>query len=92
VTALTRTPREAYSIASERLAATSPPSVSAGSAAGRLLSAWSTSDVEMLTTCPLRRSAIRSIASWVMWKNPLRLTAVIAAKSSIVYCADGLPM
>ena len=78
-TAFTRTPREAYSIASERLAATSPPLVRAGSAEGRLLSAWSTREVEMLTTCPLRRATICSMASCVMWKNPARLTAVIAA-------------
>ena len=54
-TALTRTPREAYSIASERLAATSPPLVRAGSAEGRCCPAWSTRVVEMFTTCPLRR-------------------------------------
>ena len=51
-TAFTRTPREAYSIASERVTATRPPLVSAASADGRVLSAWSTRLVEMFTTCP----------------------------------------
>jgi hypothetical protein len=78
-TALTRTPREAYSIASERLTATSPPLVSAGSAEGLLLSGCSTRLVEMFTTWPLPWSTICAIASWVMRKNPLRFTVVIAA-------------
>ena len=52
-TALTRTPRDAYSIASERVTAASPPLVSDASAEGRLLSAWSTRLVVMLTTWPL---------------------------------------
>ena len=51
-TALNRTPRDAYSIASDRVTATSPPLVRAGSAAGRWLSAWSTRLVEMFTTWP----------------------------------------
>ena len=78
-TALTRTPREAYSIARDRLAATSPPFVRAGSADGLVLSAWSTRLVETFTTCPLPRSTISAIASCVMWKNPVRFTAMIAA-------------
>ena len=49
-TALTRTPREAYSIASDLTTAARPPLVSAVSAQGRLLSAWSTRLVLMLTT------------------------------------------
>ena len=51
-TALTRTPCDAYSIASERATAASPPLVRAASAAG-VLSAWSTRLVLTLTTCPL---------------------------------------
>ena len=53
-TALTRTPCEAYSIASERVMAAKPPLVSATSADGRLLLARSTMLVVMLTTWPLR--------------------------------------
>jgi hypothetical protein len=78
-TALTRTPRDAYSIASERVTAASPPLVRAASAEGLLLSAWSTRLVLMLTTWPLPWVTICRIARWVMWKNPARFTAVTAA-------------
>ena len=91
-TALTRTPREAYSIASERLAATSPPLVRAGSADGLVLSALSTRLVETFTTCPLPLATISAIASWVMRKKPVTFTAVIASYSSNVYSVNGLPM
>ncbi len=49
---------------------TSPPLVRAGSADGRVLSALSTRLVETFTTCPLPRSTMSAIASWVMSKNP----------------------
>ena len=49
-TAFTRMPRDAYSIASERVTAASPPLVSDVSAEGRLLLACSTRLVVMLTT------------------------------------------
>ena len=49
-TALTRTPRDAYSVASERVTAASPPLVSDVSADGDVLFAWSTRLVVMLTT------------------------------------------
>jgi len=78
-TAFTRTSCEAYSIASERVAATSTPLVGAGSADGLALAAWSTGLVETFTTCPRPRSTISAIASLAMWKNPVRFTAVIAA-------------
>ena len=91
-TALTRTPRDAYSIASERVTAASPPLVSDASAEGSLLSAWSTRLVVMLTTWPLPWATICPITRWVMWKNPARFTAVIAEKSSGVYSVNGLPM
>ena len=44
-----------------------------------MLSAWSTRLVVMLTTWPLPWVTICRMARWVMWKNPARLTAVIAA-------------
>ena len=43
-----------------------------------MLWAWSTKLVVMLTTCPPPWAAICSITRCVMWKNPARLTAVIA--------------
>ena len=49
-TALTRTPRVAYSIASARVTAASPPFVSEVSAECESLLAWSTKLVVMLTT------------------------------------------
>ena len=52
-TALTRMPRDAYSIASERVTAASPPLVRAASAAGIVLTACSTRVVLMLTMWPL---------------------------------------
>ena len=78
-TALTRTPREAYSIASERVTAARPPLVRAARADGRSLLGRSTRLVVMLTMWPLPWSTICRIARWVMWKNPARFTAVIAA-------------
>ena len=81
-TALTRTPRDAYSIASDRVTAASPPLVRAASADGLVLSAWSTRLVEMLTTWPPPWVTICCTARWVTWKNPARFTAVMAAKSS----------
>ncbi len=77
--ALTRTPRDAYSVASARVAAATPPLVREVSADGLALLAWSTRLVVMLTMWPLPCIAICSMARWVMWKNPARLTAVTAA-------------
>jgi hypothetical protein len=51
-TALTRTPRAAYSIASERATAARPPFVRDASADRDPLLAWSTRLVAMLTTWP----------------------------------------
>ncbi len=67
------------SIASERVTAASPPFVSDANAAGLLLLGWSTRLVLMLTMWPLPWVTICQMARWVMWKNPARLTAVIAA-------------
>ena len=78
-TAFARTPRDAYSIASERVTETSPPLVRATSPAGRPLSAWSTRLVLMFTRWPLAWATIVGMTRWVMWKNPARLTAVIAS-------------
>src|SRR4051794_311332 len=50
-TALARTPPDAYSIASERVTAASPPFVNAVSAAGAWRLAWSTRLVLRLTMC-----------------------------------------
>ena len=78
-TAFTRTPCEAYSIASERVTATSPPLVREASADGpRAVRVVDQAGVT-LTTWPLPWSTICSIARWVMWKNPVRFTAVIVA-------------
>ena len=81
-TALTRTPRAAYSIASERVTAARPPLVRDVSAEGDALLAWSTRLVVMLTTWPPPWATICRIARCVTWKKPARFTAVIAAKSS----------
>jgi len=51
-TALTRMPREAYSTARDRVAAASPPLVSAVSAEGAPWFATSPMEAEMLTTWP----------------------------------------
>ena len=81
-TALTRTPRSAYSIASERATAARPPFVRDASADGEPLLAWSTRLVVMLTTWPPPWTTIWRIARCVTWKKPARFTAVIASKSS----------
>jgi hypothetical protein len=65
-TALTRMPRDAYSIASERVTAASPPLVRAVRAAGDPLLAWSARLVVMLTTWPAPWMSICRIARWVM--------------------------
>jgi hypothetical protein len=78
-TALTRMPREAYSVASDRVAAASPPLVSAASAAGVDESACSARVAETLTTWPPYRVAISAMACRVSQKNPVRLTATIVA-------------
>src|SRR5690349_9633009 len=51
-TALTRMPREAYSTASDRVAAAGPPLVSAARTEGTLEFPWSARVAEMLTTWP----------------------------------------
>src|SRR5258705_5536778 len=81
-TALTRTPRDAYSMASERATATSAPLVREASADGTVLLAWSTRLVLMLTTWPLPWATIWQMARWVIWKNPVRFTAGHAAEAS----------
>ena len=78
-TALTRTPLAAYSVASERVTASSPPFVSAASADGDRLSAWLTRLAVTLTTWPVPWATICRIARCVMWKNPARFTAVAVA-------------
>ena len=77
-TALTRTPRPAYSVARERVTASSPPLVREVRADGSLASACSTRLVLTLTTWPPPWATICAMARWVMWKNPVRLTDVIA--------------
>jgi hypothetical protein len=52
-TALTRTPRDANSVASERVTASRPPLVSEARAEGASLLAWSTRLAVMLTMWPL---------------------------------------
>ena len=78
-TALTRMPRAAYSTASDRVAAASPPLVSAVSTAGVLESATSAKVAETLTTWPPYRVAISAMTHWVSQKNPARLTPVTVA-------------
>ena len=51
-TALTRMPLSAYSIASDRVTASSPPLVRDASADGTPFTGWPTSVVVMFTTCP----------------------------------------
>ena len=78
-TALTRMPREAYSTASDRVAAASPPLVSAASTEGALEFATSARVAEMLTTWPPYRRAMSAMTRWVSQKNPARLTPVTSA-------------
>ncbi len=73
-TALTRMPREAYSTASDRVAAARPPLVIAASTAGSPEFATSARVAVMLTTWPPYRVAISAMARWVIQKNPARLT------------------
>ena len=72
-------PREAYSMASDLVAAASPPLVSAVSTEGALELALSTRVVVMLTTWPWPRFSISATARWVSQKNPVRLTPTISA-------------
>jgi len=79
-TALTRMPREAYSIASDRVAAARPPLVSAASTDGDLESATSATVAEICTTWPPPpRLAISAMTRWVVQKNPARLTPTTSA-------------
>ena len=78
-TALTRMPREAYSTASDLVAAARPPLVSAVSTDGAAVFATSATLAVMLTTCPPSRAAISATARWVSQKKPPRLRAVIRA-------------
>src|SRR4051812_33667616 len=89
-TAFTRIPLSAYSIASERVTASSPPLVSDASADGTPLTGWSTSVVVRLTTCPPPCASIRRTARCVTWKNPARFTDSTLAKSASVYSVNGL--
>ena len=78
-TALTRMPREAYSTASDLVAAATPPLVSAVSTAGVPESATSARVAETLTTWPPCRVTISATARWVSQKNPVRLTPATVA-------------
>ena len=78
-TALTRMPREAYSMASDLVAAARPPLVSAVRAAGTLEFAYSAMVAVRLTTWPLPRLSISAMARCVSVKNPVRLTATTRA-------------
>ena len=78
-TALTRMPREAYSMASDLVAAARPPLVSAASDRGAPESATPARVAETLTTWPPYRVAISAMARWVSQKNPARLTPVMVA-------------
>jgi hypothetical protein len=78
-TALTRIPREAYSTASDRVAAASPPLVSAARTEGACEFATSARVAEMLTTWPPYRVAVSAMTRWVSQKNPPRLTPVSRA-------------
>ena len=73
-TALTRMPQEAYSMASDRVAAARPPLVSAARTAGVPEFAESATVAETLTTWPPCRVAISAMARCVSQKNPVRLT------------------
>ena len=76
---MTRMPRDAYSMASDRVAAARPPLVRAARTDGLPDSAWSAMVALMLTTCPRPRRSISATASWVSQKNPARFTPVISA-------------
>ena len=78
-TALTRMPREAYSTANDRVAAASPPLVSAASTEGACEFATSARVAEMLTTWPPYRLTISAMTRWVSQKNPVRFTPVTRA-------------
>ena len=71
---MTRTPKEAYSTASDRVAAARPPSVSAVSTPGVPEPADPATAAETLTTCPPYRVVIAAMARCVIQKNPVRLT------------------
>src|SRR5262245_21763594 len=73
-TALTRMPLSAYSIASDRVTASSPPLVSDASADGTPLTGWFTSVVVTFTMCPPPWVSICRTARCETWKNPARLT------------------
>jgi hypothetical protein len=78
-TALTRMPREAYSMARERVAEARPPLVSAVSAEGTPEFAYSARggrDVDDVATV---RFSISGMARWVSRKNPVRLTPTTVA-------------
>src|SRR5262249_56355316 len=69
-TPFTRIPKEAYSMASDRVAAASPPFVSAVSTAGVLELATSARVAVTLTTWPPYRLAISAMARWVTPEEP----------------------
>ena len=74
-TAFARMPRDAYSIASDFVAATRPPLLRVASSAGESACACSTMLVEMFTTCPPRPAlSISPITRWLTTKKPVRLT------------------
>ena len=77
--ALTRMPRDAYSIASDLVAAARPPLVSAVRTDGEPESARAATVALMLTTWPRPCRSISVRASWVSQKKRARLTPVIRA-------------
>ena len=89
-TALTRMPLSAYSIASDRVTASSPPLVRDASADGTPFTGWPTSVVVRFTTCPPPCASICRTARCVTWKNPARFTDTTRAKSASVYSVNGL--
>src|ERR1700740_40562 len=72
-TAFTRMPREAYSMASDLVAAFSPPLVSEASTAGRPLIGWSARLVVIWTIWPEPWASITLVAAWLTKKKPARL-------------------
>src|SRR5471030_2491930 len=78
-TAFARIPLFAYSIARDFVAEFRPPFVSDASTDGTPLIAWSVRLVVIVTTWPLEFFSISAIASCVIWKNPERFVAVMAA-------------
>ena len=78
-TALTRIPRDAYSMANDFVAADTPPLVSEASTDGTAELGCSTRVVVMLTMWPPPCSSIGAITRWVSVKKPVRFTPTTVA-------------